>query len=135
METMEELEPPMTTVQYPNMRAEVVGALKALSDHEYQQRVWTRHDYPHDKFYDDLTTNLNILFDDTCVLPDPKQRIGWILYPNEVEALRELAEVLDPLITELGDADDTHYLEHSQWGEVVRRAGNAQSVFNQNDGE
>lgn len=130
---MEIMEPPVDTIRYPQMRAEVLEAVRALSDPDYQQRVWIRGEYPHEGFYDDLTTNIHTLFDDVCVLPDPHTRVGVVLYPDEVEALTGLGQHLDPLINELGDAADAHYLEHPQWTSVVAAARRSYETLRRND--
>ncbi|MBB5157350.1 SCO4402 family protein [Saccharopolyspora phatthalungensis] len=133
MEAVEVVESPVEPVRYPSMRAEIVLAVKALSDPDYQQRVWIRRQYPHENFYDDFTQNAHILFDDTCVLPDPETGVGDVLYPDEVGVLRALGEVLDPLINELGNVSDERYLQHPQWAEVLRRSERAYRVLSQND--
>ena len=93
---------------------------------------WIRREYPQDTFYDDLTQNVSILFDDTGVLPDPASAVGDILYPSEVTSMTALGNVLDPLINELGDADDAQYLDHPQWSHVVRLAQAAYAALNTN---
>ncbi len=37
-------------VELPYMRRELVISLKALSDLEYQQAIWVRREFPHEKF-------------------------------------------------------------------------------------
>lgn len=133
MEAMEIVESSVEPIQYPDMRAEVVEAVRALSDPDYQHRVWIRHEYPRENFYDDFTTNVNILFDDVCVLPEPQDRVGVVLHPGEVETMRALGEVLEPLIDQLGDASDARYLEHPQWPTVIDRARRAYGLLSQND--
>ncbi len=125
MEAVEIVEPPVDPIRYPDMRAEVIDAVASLADPDYQQKVWIRREYPQPGFYDDLTTNINILFDDVCVLPNPHTRVGIVLHPGEVDAMKKLGDVLDPLIDELGDAPDTQYLNHPQWPEVITRARQA----------
>ncbi|MEY8040070.1 hypothetical protein AB8O55_11750 [Saccharopolyspora cebuensis] len=127
------MEPAVTPVTYPEMRAEVIDALGCLSDPDYQQRVWIRHEYPTEGFYDDLTINVNILFDDARVLPDPEPRVGWVLHPTEVDAMRTLGQALEPLIDNLGEASDARYLEHPQWPEIITRARHAHQVLVHND--
>ena len=122
----------VTSVRHPSMRAEVVLAVRSLADPGYQQRVWIRREYPQDSFFDDLTQNVNILFDDTGALPDPTSAVGDILYPNQVDTMAALGNVLDPLLDELGDADDAQYLDHPQWSQVVRSAQAAYAVLNTN---
>jgi hypothetical protein len=111
-----------TEVKYPEMRREVTNALAVLADPEYQQRVWIDRNYPEEGFYDDLTLNINILYD--MVLPDPKRRQGAVLLnENEVEQLTRLENVLGPLTAELRDALDSRYLSDPRWEQVVRVAG------------
>lgn len=133
MEAVEIVEPPVDPLRYPEMRAEVIDAVTSLADPDYQQKVWIRREYPQPGFYDDLTTNINILFDDVCVLPDPQTRVGIVLHPNEVDAMKALSNVLDPLIDELGDAPDTQYLNHPQWTTVVTTARQARQTLIHND--
>jgi hypothetical protein len=116
----------VTDVKYPEMRQEIASALAALADPEYQQRVWIDRKYPRENFYDDLTLNINILYD--MVLPDPRSRIGTVLVSeNEVGHLARLEAVLGPLVAELRDAPDSRYLSDPRWEEVVVAAGSALS--------
>lgn len=126
------MEHSVASVRHPSMRAEVVLAVQSLADPAYQQRVWIRREYPQDNFYDDLTQNVNILFDDTGVLPDPSSAVGDVLYSNEVDPMATLNNVLDPLIDELGNADDSQYLDHPQWPVVVRTAQAAYAALHAN---
>jgi hypothetical protein len=114
------------------MRAEVIEAVRSLADPRYQQRVWIRHEYPHEGFYDDLTMNVNVLFDDTSVLDDPAKSVGVALYEEETEVMRALAAVLSPLVDELEDASDAAYLAHPSWATVVARAQAAYALLHRN---
>ncbi|MBQ0923049.1 SCO4402 family protein [Saccharopolyspora endophytica] len=133
MEAVEIVEPAVTPLRYPEMRAEVIDAVTSLADPDYQQKVWIRREYPQPGFYDDLTTNINILFDDVCVLPDPRTRVGIVLHPSEVDAMKALGDVLDPLVDELGDATDAQYLNHPQWTNVVTAAQHARHTLMHSD--
>ncbi|TWF93477.1 SCO4402 family protein [Saccharopolyspora dendranthemae] len=133
MEAVEIVEPAVTPLRYPEMRAEVIDAVTSLADPDYQQKVWIRREYPQPGFYDDLTTNINILFDDICVLPDPQTRVGIVLHPNEVDVMKALSDVLEPLVDELGDASDAQYLNHPQWARVVAAARHARQTLIQSD--
>lgn len=126
------MESSITPVRHPSMRAEVVLAVRSLADPAYQHRVWIRREYPQATFFDDLTQNVNILFDDTGVLPDPASAVGDILYPNEVDTMTTLGNALDPLIDELSNADDAQYIHHPQWTYVVRSAQAAYAALNTN---
>ncbi|MFD2467845.1 SCO4402 family protein [Amycolatopsis silviterrae] len=134
MVEVENVEQAVTNVQVPGLRALVVEAVQALSDREHQERVWIRLERPHPGYEDNLDMNISILFDDTSILPDPLSGVGWYIYPDEVEPLRELGSVLDPMIDEIGDAADSAYLAHPRWNEVVRLAGVALQVMRTHEG-
>ncbi|MET9897402.1 hypothetical protein [Streptomyces sp. NPDC006446] len=68
---------------------------------------------------------MHVLFDDSRVLDDPEPPVGEVLASaREVRAARELAEVLGPLIDELGDVGDEVYLASPRWPAVVMAAQN-----------
>lgn len=113
----------MTDVEFPAMRREVASALSSLVDLEYQERAWIHHQYSEPVMYDDLTLNVNILYDDTQVFPDPKTRLGTVLLPgDEVDALCQVADTLGSLLDRLGEADDAEYLASPEWPELARRS-------------
>lgn len=126
------MEPPLA-IRFRGMREWIVDALQVLADPDYQQRVWIRREYPHPGFFDNLDMNIHTLFDDAVVLPDPEPAIGALIYPDEVEVLRALGAVFEPLIDELGNVGDADYLAHPRWAEVVRRAADAYRVMHAND--
>lgn len=118
-------------VQFPDMRRDVIEALQALSDPEYQRRVWVERTYPQPGFYDDLTHNVNVLYDDTSVAEDPRAQIGLTL-ENEAEAevIERLAAVLDPLLDSLPTKlDDAQVISRPEWGAVVKAAQEAAKVI------
>lgn len=103
------------------MRREVAGALASLADPGYQHRAWIegRFDAPHS--YDDLTMVLNILYDDTQVLPEPRSRVRTVLLEGaEIGALEALEVPLSAALDRLGDAGPADYLDAPEWAEVVR---------------
>ena len=120
----------MSDVEYPAMRREVMRSLAAFSDRDYQDRVWVRRNYPEPNFYDDLTQNVHILYDDTQVLPDPDGRLRWVLLGgDELDRLRAFDAILGPIIDELGEASDATYLRDSRWPSVVSTASRALSAM------
>lgn len=108
-------------IQYPWMRAQIVSALESLSDPVHQTTRWGRVEEGVN-YYDDFSMNVHILYDDTTVLPSPENSVSSLLYAEEVPALRALNEVLDPMITDLGDSPDDVYLADPRWTEVVDAA-------------
>lgn len=118
------------SVKYPMARWSVMEAVAALSDPEYQQRIWIRQELPHENYYDPLDQSIHTLFDDWVVLPDPQPAIGAFLVDGpEIECLRALGEVLDPLISELKDRPDADYISHPHWPLVIERARAALSAM------
>lgn len=114
----------MNTVEFPDMRQEVIAAVRSLSDPEHQQLHWGKYD-PGVNYYDDFSLCVNVLYDDCQVLPNPESAVPAVLRPDEVSALRGLEMALGPLIAELGDRPDADYLAHPRWGTVVEAAGSA----------
>lgn len=123
-------------VDFPMMRSEVIGALRSLADRDLQERFWVRKDFPHAGYFEDLTMNVNILYDDTLVLPDPETRLGAVLASElEVGVLRQLALALDPVIERLGDSPDADYLRDPEWPKVVDSAAAALAVLEGGSGD
>ena len=105
------------------MRYQTISAPAALSDEEYQQRVWIRREYPRAGYFDDFTLNIHVLYDDCVVIPDPARK--WSTAWSEIVRLHALDQVLGPLLHELGDASDATYLADPRWPTVRVRAGTA----------
>jgi len=119
-------------LQYPNMREEVIDALQALGDPDYQRRVWLKRDWPDPASYDSLDENVHILFDDIDVCVDPARWVGIVLHPAEVEPLKTLGEVFGALIDDLGDVSDEVYLADPRWSTVVELAQAAYDALRTN---
>lgn len=117
------------TIRYPGVRTQVLSAVEALADREYQERVWIRHELPHPGYYDEHDLNIHILYDDAAVLPDPASAVGTVLHEDEVGPLQELEAVYGPLIDDLGDQPDAVYLADPRWDDVVRAAARAWEVM------
>lgn len=112
------------TAKYPSMRWSVLDAVASLADEEYQRQMWVGTSAPTPGVFDDLTLNVNILFDDCEVLPDPTRALGAVLVPgDDMGRLRRLGEVLSSLIDRHGSEPDINYLNDPEWKEVVRLAG------------
>ena len=120
-------------VDFPMMRIEAIGAVQSLADRNLQERMWINRTFPHEGYFEDLTLNIHILYDDTQVLPDPSTQLGSVLVSQaEVDALQELDGVLSPIIKRLGDRPDADYLADAQWLAVVQRAAEALAVLQGN---
>ena len=121
----------MSGVRYPEMRNDIIDALRALADRTYQQRVWVDRIYPRPGYYDDLTHNINVLYDDTLVAEDPSSQVGVSLKDGrEVAAIEALKEILDPILDSISpDDSDLDVISRPDWTNVVIAAGNAIRVL------
>jgi hypothetical protein len=122
------------SLRYPEMRAEVIEALRTLSDVDYQRRVWINHEWPEPNAYDSLDEQVHILFDDIDVCVDPARWVGVVLQPSEVEPLRRLCELFGVLIDDLGDVPDEVYLAEPRWPSVVELARTAYQAMTEDAG-
>jgi hypothetical protein len=115
------------------MRNEIVRAVKALADPEYQRAAWVRHELPPGQ-YDELTHRIHILYDDTQVLEDPAAAVGvYLCTHDEVDAMQKLAAALDALFDEMGtELPDEDYLQAPGWPAVVEAAREALRLLENN---
>jgi hypothetical protein len=120
-------------IQHPEMRANLLDVLRALSDPDYQRRVWVEREYPHPGYYDDLDTNVHLLYDDTDIAEEPHKNIGFALRnEDEARAIEELNRVLGPLYDSLPpDTDDATVIAMPEWQAVIAAARNALRVFSE----
>jgi hypothetical protein len=111
-------------VEFLAMRREVARALASLADLGYQRRAWLAGNFGDPHTNEDLTLNINILYDDSQVLPNPTTRVGSVLIDgDEVEALTALERPLSRVLDRLGEASDAEYMSSPEWLEVVQLAG------------
>jgi hypothetical protein len=123
----------MTDVKFPDMRREVISALRSLADPEHQRLRWGRVEEGVD-YYDDLTLNVHILYDDTQVLPSPETAVPAVLHQSEAPALQALDAVLGPLLDDLGEQPDSEFLADPRWPRVVEAARHALAVVEERAG-
>lgn len=118
----------MNEVRFPDMRNEIVRAVKALADPEYQWSAWVRRELPPGR-YDEFDHRIHVLYDDTQVLEDSAAAIGvYLCSREEADAMKKLAAALDALFDELGtDLSDEDYLRAPAWSSVVVAAREALS--------
>jgi hypothetical protein len=116
-------------VRFPSMRRDVMFALAAIADREYQSDVWLGRK-PRPGYSDNLDVVVSCLYDDCQVLPDPTSRVGSVLVEGpEVARLRHLGELLDVLLDELQGHDDAAFLEDLRWCEITETAAVALSAM------
>lgn len=118
----------MGATDYPEMRNEVIDALRSLSDPVHQRTRWGKVEEGIE-YYDDLTLNVHVLYDDIGVLPSPGKAVPGVLYPAETPHLRAVGEALGPLIRELGDSPDDMYLDDPRWASVIHAARTALEIM------
>ena len=116
------------------MRFQVIAALQSLSDPKHQQARWGRY-VEGVNYYDDLTLNLHVLYDDCMVLPEPREAVPDVLRLEEVAAFEDLERALGPVIRELGERPDDAYVNDSRWPSVVDAAARALAVMEHLDRE
>ncbi|WP_233585537.1 hypothetical protein [Micromonospora sp. BL1] len=109
----------MSEVRFPDLRNEMVRAVKALADPAHQWSAWVRRELPPGG-YDEFTHRIHIFYGDTQVLEDPDAAIGiYLRSQEEADALRGLAQALDSLFhecgTELPDEPICGHLVGRQW--------------------
>jgi hypothetical protein len=118
-------------IKYPEMRSQVIEALRAFSDPEYQQRVWVDRRYPHENFYDDLTHNVHVLYDDTGVAEAPHDQIGITLNDSvEAESIEVLAAHLTRILDSVDPGEsDASIISRPEWNGVVVAARETLKAF------
>lgn len=122
----------MSAVEFPEMRDQVISALRSLADPDHQRLRWGRAEEGVN-YYDDLTLNVHILYDDCQVLPSPESTVLTVLHEREVPAFRALDAVLNPLFVDLGERPDSEFLADLRWPRVVEAARDALAVMEESD--
>ncbi len=125
----EEWSPILRGVKYPAMRNEIIGALEALADREYQQRVWVERRFPSPTYYDDFDTAIHTLYDDTGIGDDVRSQIGSTLRDEtEASLMQDVISALEEVFAECGDDADFQTVRTSKsWPSVVSAAAAAVS--------
>ncbi|GHG18727.1 MULTISPECIES: SCO4402 family protein [Amycolatopsis] len=120
----------MISIQFPDMRNEIVRAVKALAEPEYQWSAWVRRELP-PGHYDEFTHRIHVLYDDTQVLEDPERAVGvYLRSVEEANAMRKLASAIDALFEDMGtELSDEDYLRAPGWASVVHAAREALGVL------
>ena len=113
----------MADVQFPEMRAEVMSAVRSLASLSHQRLRWGVWDDGSASYFEDLTLVVNVLYDDTGVVPQPSGSVGAILHEAETDAFLALDAALSPIIDDLSEAPDTDYLSDPRWLDVLQSAG------------
>ncbi|TXK35611.1 SCO4402 family protein [Nonomuraea sp. C10] len=108
-------------VRRPERREDVLHALRALGDRDYQDQHWRSG-----KGLPDLTAAVHWLIDDTFIDQNGARALIPHLFVDQREA--DLVQmVVDALLRVLDDlgptAPDNAYLDHPEWINVLNSAG------------
>lgn len=123
----EEYIPGSEGVKYPAMRNEILGALEALSDLEYQQTVWINRQFPTPTYYDDFDMAIHTLYDDTGLGDDVRSEVGLTLRDEaEARLVQEVLVALEEVFSECGVDSEFEVVRASRnWPKVVSAAAAA----------
>ncbi|MBM7517878.1 SCO4402 family protein [Nocardioides nitrophenolicus] len=119
-------------IVFPDMRLQVIAALRSLSDPQHQHSRWGKVEEGVN-YYDDLTINVHVLYDDCMVLPQPQAVVPDVLHEEEVPAFLDLERALGILLRDLGDEPDEAYTSDPRWAAVVDAARAALVVMQRSD--
>ncbi len=124
---MNEQAPAARRVQWPERREDVLNALQALADRDYQEQQWRSG-----RGWPDLTAAVHWLIDDTFIDQVGARALIPQLFRDEHEADR-VQLVVDALLRVLDDlgptAPDDAYLDHPAWTSVLHAANTALQVL------
>jgi hypothetical protein len=125
----------MIAIQYPNMREELVGYLRSLSDIEYQKRIWVEGLSEEGVQHDELDYAIHYLYDDTNLAENPESTVGVILRNNlEASRIASLISSIDVIFEKYGKClADAEYMALPEWQAVIAAAQNALDLIVSND--
>jgi len=115
----------MIDVRYPALRADVLDAIEALADLEYQARVWRDGEFPGEGAYESLDMVVHALYDDAQLDEGAAGAVGDVLRDDdEADALNAVIDAMESVFTELGgtDVSERDVLAASCWPRVVEEA-------------
>ncbi|MFI7452203.1 hypothetical protein ACIBQX_32230 [Nonomuraea sp. NPDC049714] len=120
---MEEEHPGKLRLKWPERREDVLEALRALGDRDYQDQHWRSG-----KGWPDLTSAVHWLIDDTFIDQHGARALIPHLFLDQREAdlVQVVADALLLVLDDLGPtAPDNAYLDHRGWTNVLNSAGAA----------
>lgn len=121
----------MIDVKYPEMRTELIEHLKALSNTDYQQRVWVLGESDGATVHDEFDYAVHYLYDDTRLAKDPASTIGSILRSaEEADKVSKLVEVIEVIFRQYGKKlSDAEYIQFPEWAAVLKAAKDAAGLI------
>lgn len=119
----------MSDLKYPEMREELIQHLHALSDADYQHRVWVLGgaDEKTGTKHDEFDYAVHFFYDDSSLASDPSSTVGWILRDQaEVMKISKLIECIELIFQKYGTKlSDAEYIRLFEWGAVLAAAADA----------
>lgn len=114
------------TFKYPEMREELLHAIRSLADVEYQRKAWVKHELPPPK-YDCFDFVIHFIYDDTRLAEDPEGAIGlFVKDEQEVQLIKAVVRALERVFDALGmEATDEEYISSREWSNVLEAASQA----------
>lgn len=111
----------------PQWRLELLATLEELADPIYQQKAWIEKTVDKDVIVG-VGQVYHSLFEDLELDSNPKGAIGCFLFDEaELAALAPMIAVMGRVSDELGKPDDTAYVGHPLWPQVVAGAAGARA--------
>jgi hypothetical protein len=122
-------------LKYPDMRQELLDALRQLADINLQRKLWVNRDYDVDKFVYGFDEIVGLLYDDLGVDKNPSQAIGvFLLNENEAGLIQAVTQAIDRVRLDVGtEAADEEYIRSRAWPEVMKAASLAIDGLTRND--
>jgi hypothetical protein len=129
--TLNILEIKLMTIQFLEMREELIETLRALSDKKYQELVWVQGQFPEGIVEDNFDYAVHFLFDDHGFAEDPEGLIGYCLVDQqEAELIRSVTKSIDKVLSQLGnDKSDLEYISSPLWDDVIQTAKQAYNII------
>jgi len=121
-------------IEFPWARLELLSHLEHLADNDYQWRVWVRHVFPTETYFDNFDEPVHFLFDDFGFADGAMVEIGWTLYDeHEAELVTAVVNAIDALLERHGtELTDEQYLMKPEWQAVLAAAKTAYPVLRDN---
>ena len=112
-------------VEWPEGREEIITNVIALSDIDFQKRVWLHQDKWEEVGYGNFDLAVHCFFDDHSLLSeDTHSAIGiYLLDANEADAIKILTLKIDQILGRYGTSlKDEQYIEKPEWQEILNAA-------------
>jgi hypothetical protein len=129
------MEPAMSKLAYPQMRANIFDAIEALADTALQWRAWVGGDVRPVGECPNFENAIHWLFDDSGFDGGTDASVGFTLYDSdEARAIDEVMNNVDRLLKKYGThLSDNDYVGTPEWPAIVSAASRCAKLFRDND--